>query len=95
MKITKEEVVHVANLARLKVDEAAIEKFAGQVGKILEYVDTLEAVDTEGVALTSDAAFQTNVFREDAVKESIGVEAGLANAPEQEDGCFIVPKVIA
>ena len=95
MKITKEEVVHVANLARLKVDEAAIEKLAGQVGEILEYVDTLEGADTEGVALTSRAAFLTNVFREDEVKPSIGVEAGLANAPEQEEGCFIVPKVIA
>ncbi len=95
MKITKEEVVHVANLARLKVDEAAIEKLADQVGDILEYVDTLEAVDTEGVATTSHAAFLTNVFREDTVRPSIGVEAGLSNAPEQEDGCFIVPKVIA
>ncbi len=94
MKISKEEVIHVANLARLKVDDASIDKFADQVGKILEYVDTLESVNTEGVEPTSHAAFLTNVFREDEVKESIGVEAGLSNAPEKEDGCFIVPKVI-
>ena len=94
MKISKEEVIHVANLARLKVDDASVDKFADQVGKILEYVATLESVNTEGVAPTSHAAFLTNVFREDTVKESIGVEAGLSNAPEEEGGCFIVPKVI-
>jgi len=49
MKITKQEVLHVANLARLDVDKMLIDKFALQIGTILEYVDTLKEVDTQGV----------------------------------------------
>ena len=94
MKITKSEIEHVANLARLALDEDAIEKFAGQIGTILEYVDTLSRVDTTGVKPTSHAIFLSNAFREDEVKEHLDTEAALANAPEKEDGAFIVPKVV-
>jgi aspartyl-tRNA(Asn)/glutamyl-tRNA(Gln) amidotransferase subunit C len=94
MKIDKDGVIHVANLARLNLDEAAIEKFAGQIGTILEYVDTLDRVDTEGVTPTSHAISLTNAFREDTVSEYFDRDAALANAPEDEDGNFLVPKVI-
>lgn len=94
MKITREEVIHVANLARLDVDEALIDKFAKQIGMILEYIDTLNRVDTEGVTPTSHAISLTNAFREDDVKEDFDKDAALANAPEKEDGNFLVPKVI-
>ncbi len=94
MKITKEEVIHVANLARLDMDEALIDKFAKQIGTILEYVDTLNRVDTEGVTPTSHAISLTNAFRKDDVKEDFGKDSALANAPEKEDGNFIVPKII-
>ncbi|MBU2520733.1 MAG: Asp-tRNA(Asn)/Glu-tRNA(Gln) amidotransferase subunit GatC [Proteobacteria bacterium] len=94
MKITKEEVVHVADLARLDLDEESIGKFAGQIGNILEYVDMLNRVDTEGVSPTSHAIFLTNVFREDRIKEHLDRSKALANAPEKEDGNFVVPKVI-
>jgi len=95
MKITKEEVLHVAQLARLDIDETAIDTLAEQIGKILEYVDTLNRVNTEGVPPTTHAIMLTNAFREDAEKEHLDREAALANAPEQEDGSFVVPKVIA
>ncbi|MDI6687085.1 MAG: Asp-tRNA(Asn)/Glu-tRNA(Gln) amidotransferase subunit GatC [Desulfobacterales bacterium] len=94
MKITKDEVVHTAELARLDLDENSINRFAEQIGDILEYVDTLNSVDTEGVIPTSHAIFLSNAFREDKVKESIGANKALANAPENKDGNFIVPKVI-
>ncbi|RZB35021.1 MAG: aspartyl-tRNA(Asn)/glutamyl-tRNA(Gln) amidotransferase subunit C [Desulfobacteraceae bacterium Eth-SRB1] len=94
MKITKDEVIHVANLARLDLDEDSIDLLAGQIGKILEYVDTLNRVDTEGVPSTSYAIFLNNAFREDSVKESLDRDKALANAPEKEDGNFVVPKVI-
>ena len=94
MKITREEVIHVANLARLDVDEALIDKFAKQIGTILEYIDSLNRVDTEGVTPTSHAISLTNAFREDDVKEDFDKDAALANAPEKEDGNFIVPKII-
>ena len=66
MKITKEEILHVAHLARLEIDEASIEKFAVQIGNILDYVDQLRQVDTRGVKPTSHALALTNAFREDA-----------------------------
>jgi len=94
MKITKDEVMHVANLARLDMDEASIDKFAGQIGTILEYVDVLNRVDTQGVTPTSHAISLTNVFREDREQKTLERDQALANAPQKEDGNFIVPKVI-
>nr|MBC8363285.1 Asp-tRNA(Asn)/Glu-tRNA(Gln) amidotransferase subunit GatC [Candidatus Desulfatibia profunda] len=94
MKITKDEVIHVANLARLDIDEASIEKFAGQIGTILEYVEVLNRVDTEGVTPTSHAISLTNAFREDEEKNNFDRDKALANAPQIEDGNFVVPKVI-
>lgn len=94
MKITKEEVEHVAHLARLELDDTAIQRFADQIGNILAYVDKLKQVDTEGIVPTSHAITLTNAFREDAVKEHLDREQSLANAPDKEDGTFLVPRVI-
>jgi aspartyl-tRNA(Asn)/glutamyl-tRNA(Gln) amidotransferase subunit C len=94
MKITKDEVLYVADLARLNLDEAAIEKFAGQIGGILDYVDKLNEVDTRGVKPTSHAITLTNAFRPDEPTAHLDRETALANAPQQEDGNFIVPKVV-
>ena len=94
MKITKEEVIHVANLARLEVDEALIDKFAKQIGMILEYIDSLNQADTKGVKPTSHAISLTNAFREDNELDIFDRDSALANAPDKEDGSFVVPKVI-
>ena len=94
MKITKDELLHVAQLARLELDEAAIEKFASQIGTILAYVDQLKSVDTENVRSTSHAIALTNAFREDDLKKHLDTETALNNAPEKDDGSFIVPKVV-
>ncbi len=94
MKITKDEVLYVADLARLNLDDAAIDKFAGQIGEILDYVDQLNEVDTDGVKPTSHAISLTNAFREDEPREHLEREKALANAPEKEDGNFVVPKVV-
>jgi len=94
MKITKDEVLYVANLARLDLDEAAVEKFAGQIGHILEYIELLNQVDTKDVKPTSHAIALTNAFRDDEEQEHLDRDRALANAPREEDGSFIVPKVI-
>jgi len=94
MKITKDEVLYVADLARLDLDEASIDKFAGQIGNILDYVDKLNEIDTKGIRPTSHAISLTNAFREDEQKEHLERDQALANAPEKEDGRFIVPKVV-
>jgi aspartyl-tRNA(Asn)/glutamyl-tRNA(Gln) amidotransferase subunit C len=94
MKITKQEVLHVAYLARLEIEASAIEKFAGQIGDILAYVDQLKQVDTAGVRPTSHALALTNAFREDVETRPLPQEDSLANAPDQDDGSFLVPKVV-
>ncbi len=94
MKITKDDVVHVANLARLELSEEAIEKFADQIGEILDHVDSLKRVDTKGVSATTHAISLTNVFREDDLSEPADRELSMANAPEFEDGSFVVLKII-
>ena len=94
MKITKEEVLYVAHLARLDLAEESIEKFAGQIDEILGYIEKLNQVDTEGIQPTSHAISLTNAFRDDEEKEPIKRELALANAPEQEEGSFVVPKVV-
>jgi len=94
MGITKEDIIYVANLARLEVDEKDIETFAGQLGEVLEYVNTLNRVDTEGVPPTSHAISLTNAFREDVPSGHLDRDEALSNAPEKEDGSFLVPKVV-
>lgn len=94
MKITKDEIIHVANLARLEIDEASLDKVTEQIGRILEYVDTLKQVDTNNIQGTSHAITLTNAFREDIVKEDLTNNQALSNAPEKENGAFVVPKIV-
>ncbi len=94
MKITREDIVHVADLARLDLNEDAIKKFSDQIGMILEYVEKLNQVNTEGVSPTTHAILLTNAFREDEEHQHIDIEDALTNAPEKEDGQFIVPKIV-
>lgn len=94
MKISNQDVIHVAHLARLELDDASVEKFARQIGSILDYVDTLNRLDTTGVRSTSHAIFRTNAFRDDDVKAHLPRESALANAPDKDDSTFRVPRVI-
>jgi aspartyl-tRNA(Asn)/glutamyl-tRNA(Gln) amidotransferase subunit C len=86
--------MHVANLARLELSDEAMETFAGQIGDILDHVDSLQRIDTTDVAATSHAISLTNAFREDKVANMSDRDVSLANAPESEEGSFIVPKII-
>jgi len=94
MRITQKEVEHVATLARLKLDQAEIATFTGQMDAILSYVDKLSELNTDGIIPTSHAVPMENAFRTDEIRSSIGTENALANAPERVAGFFKVPKVI-
>ena len=94
IKISQDEVTHVAHLARLEFGEEEKEKFTSQLNDILRYMDKLGEVDTAGVEPMTHAIAQKNAFREDAVGVSLPPEVSLANAPESRGGCFQVPKVI-
>ncbi len=93
-KISKDEVEKVAKLARLELTEAEKDAFGRQLSAILAYVETLNTYDTTGVEPTATVLGEVNVFREDAVLPSLPVDRALANAPEQADGFFVVPKIL-
>ena len=94
MKITKEEVAHVAHLARLALPGGETERFTAQLNDILLYMDNLNEVDTGGVSPMTHAIAQKNAFRDDNVGSSLSPADSLSNAPEVRGGCFQVPKVI-
>ncbi|MFH1887734.1 MAG: Asp-tRNA(Asn)/Glu-tRNA(Gln) amidotransferase subunit GatC [Pseudomonadota bacterium] len=94
MKITTGELLHVARLARLSVDEKDVAEFTRQVGDILEYVDTLNQADTRAVPPTSHSLDRVNAFREDGARPSLGTDELLENAPDREGPDILVPKII-
>lgn len=94
MKITPEEIRHVAKLARLELDPDHVAPLSKQLADILGYIDKLNEVDTSGVAATSHAIALTNAFRQDQPHSHLPREQALENAPQQDDDCFVVPKVI-
>jgi aspartyl-tRNA(Asn)/glutamyl-tRNA(Gln) amidotransferase subunit C len=94
MKIGKDEIMHVAGLARLDIDKRSIDSFESQLGKILDYIEALNSVDTKGIPPTFHAISIENAFREDEEENHLDREKALANAPEIEEGSFMVPKII-
>ena len=94
MKITNEEVLHVAHLARLNLSDEELVKITGQLDTILSYVDKLSEIDTDGVVPTTHAHQAVNAFREDVTMTSLPREESLANAPEDNGEMFTVPRII-
>jgi aspartyl-tRNA(Asn)/glutamyl-tRNA(Gln) amidotransferase subunit C len=94
MKLSREEVEHVARLARLAVTESEIEVFQKQLSDILNYIGKLNELETGDVEPTSHVLDIRNVFREDEVRPGLTTEQALSGAPEPSDGYFRVPKII-
>lgn len=94
MKISADEVSHVAKLARLNLSAEEVDTMAGQLDRILSYVAKLDELDTQGIEPTTHVLSLHNAFREDQVSESLPQETALANAPQQNGEAFIVPRVI-
>ncbi|MGB9665375.1 MAG: Asp-tRNA(Asn)/Glu-tRNA(Gln) amidotransferase subunit GatC [Ignavibacteria bacterium] len=94
MKITRELVLHIAELAHLKLKEDEVVKFQKELNQILEYVDKLNELDTSEVEPLSHPLPLINVTREDKLQPSVQREEALKNAPDSTDEFFKVPKVI-
>ncbi len=92
--IDKEQVRHIAKLARLAVSDAEIETFTIQLGSILEYAGQLDAADTSGVEPMAFVSVQSDPLRNDEMLPSLPREHLLKNGPSIKKGCFAVPKVI-
>jgi len=94
MAVTRKDVEHIAELARLKFNDSEIDNFTLDLNNILTYVEKLNELDTENVEPLSHPVEGFNAFREDVAKKSIPHEDALRNAPSKDEDFFKVPKVI-
>lgn len=94
MRVTQEEVERIASLSMLSLDDEKKQMLQKNLNDILSHAEKLNELDTEGVEPTSYILKQQNVMREDVPGEVWEREEMLKNASEQEDGCFVVPKVV-
>ncbi|AFM16621.1 glutamyl-tRNA(Gln) and/or aspartyl-tRNA(Asn) amidotransferase, C subunit [Mycolicibacterium chubuense NBB4] len=93
-KISRDEVAHLARLARLALTDSELDSFAGQLDAILDHVSRIQAVDVTGVEATDNPLKDVNVFRSDEVQPCLTQEQALAEAPNAVDGRFAVPRIL-
>ncbi len=93
MKISKDTVRHVAELARLEFKEEELEKFTEQLGNILGHIEELNELDTSQVEPTFHVLDLSTPLREDVVQPWLNSDEALENAPQREEDFFVVPKV--
>jgi aspartyl-tRNA(Asn)/glutamyl-tRNA(Gln) amidotransferase subunit C len=94
MKLSREEVLHIAALAKLGVTEADVEKFREQLSNILENFESLQKLDTTGITPTAQSISLENVIKPDEIASSLSQESVLANAPQREGDFFKVKIVL-
>jgi len=94
MEISREEILHIAKLASLKIKEEEIEEYRKNLQDILNFAKTIDSVNTEGLEETNGATANINVLREDEIKDFEDKESLMKNAPEQENNMFKIPKVL-
>ncbi|MBB6626681.1 Asp-tRNA(Asn)/Glu-tRNA(Gln) amidotransferase subunit GatC [Nocardioides sp. KIGAM211] len=92
--ISRDEVAHLANLARIDLDDAELDHLAPQLSVILESVASIQGVAGDDIPPTSHALPLTNVFREDVLRPSLTAEQALSGAPAQEQQRFSVPRIL-
>ena len=93
-QISRDEVAHLARLARLALTDAELDSFAGQLDAILEHVSQIQAVDVAGVEATDNPLTSVNVTRPDVVEPGLSQEEALAMAPKSAEGRFAVPRIL-
>ncbi len=93
-KIDQAQVRKVARLSRLELTEAEVEEFTGQLIAILDYVEKMNELDTDNIEPLAHCLPISNVFRQDCVKESLGTEKTLGNAPQRDGEFFKVLKIL-
>jgi aspartyl-tRNA(Asn)/glutamyl-tRNA(Gln) amidotransferase subunit C len=89
--IDREQVLHIARLAQLRLDDSEVERMAGELSGILEQVDRIGELDLDGVEPTSHVVALENVLRADEPRPSLPKEVALEPAPDPADGAFRVP----
>ena len=92
--LTRDEVAHVAHLARLRLTDAELDLFTAQLGQVLEHAADMNELDLAGVEPTAHPFGLINVVRADEVRASLERDEVLAMAPDAEDGRFAVPRIM-
>jgi aspartyl-tRNA(Asn)/glutamyl-tRNA(Gln) amidotransferase subunit C len=93
-QISRDEVAHLARLARLALTDDELEHYAGQLDAIIGHVSQIQAVDVTGVEPTGNPLKDVNVFRPDVVEPCLTQEEAVAEAPKAVDGRFAVPRIL-
>lgn len=93
-QISRDEVAHLARLARLALTEDELDGYAGQLDAILGHVSRIQAVDVAGVKPTGNPLTDVNVFRPDVVEPCLKQEQALDQAPKSAEGRFAVPRIL-
>ena len=94
MNVSREEIMHIANLARLNLSEDEIQKYTNDMDDILNFANIINNADTKNIEESIAAGNNVNVFRKDEIKEFENNEGILINAPEKDRNMFKVPKVV-
>ncbi|SET39146.1 aspartyl/glutamyl-tRNA(Asn/Gln) amidotransferase subunit C [Oceanobacillus limi] len=94
-EISKDQVKHVANLARLEMNDQEAEMFTEQLSSIITFAEQLNELDTEGVDPTTHVLELKNVMRKDEPRKWITKEEAMKNAPDQENGQYRVPSILS
>ena len=94
MRVSKEDVKHIANLSKLNLTEEELEKYTTELSDIVNFANELSNIDVDGVQPTNHILDIKNVFRKDEVQPSYDREKILKNAPSKDAGCVSVPKVV-
>lgn len=94
MDVSREEMIHIAKLAHLKLTDEEMDRTVENMKEILNFANTVNQVNTDNVGESIGATENYNVFRKDEIKEFGDRDILLSNAPEQEDHMFKIPKVI-
>jgi aspartyl-tRNA(Asn)/glutamyl-tRNA(Gln) amidotransferase subunit C len=89
--LSRDQVLHVARLARLELDDAEVERFSGELSKITDWIDKIGELDLDAVEPTSHVISVENALRRDMPRPSLPVEVTLASAPDAAEGGFRVP----
>ncbi len=92
--VSKEETAHIAELARLSLDEAELAQAQKNLSEIINYMNKIASLNTDGVAPTVQPHTVSNVYREDVVLPSLSLEEALANAPDRQGEFLRVPSII-
>jgi len=93
-ELRREDVAHVAKLARLIMSDAELDMFTEQLGQVLDHASDMNALDLEGVVATAHPFGLVNVVRDDVLRTCLDHDVVMAMAPDSEDGRFAVPRIL-